>query len=411
MGDLIDRQIFKTILRRTLMHSILFVDDEKAILKSLERLFLGQNFKLYFAQDGKQALKIMYENDIEMVISDMRMPKMNGHQLLQEIQMLYPNSIRIILSGYSDEKECYKAVLDGSAKIYLLKPWEPLQLLDVIPHLFEFKDMLASKNVLNVIDKIDQLPAVTGIYTQLCRLVENEASTAEIAAVIEEDPAISAKILQLINSAFYNKKIGSVKQAVIYLGLNVIKNLVLSTSMFNSVAANSSPYFNRLFTQQAILTNRILEFAYKAFYKKKLPENYMTAGLLHDIGLVIMQQHFSHKYKDVFKDCSEERPFYVAENEMFAVNHQEIGGYLLEWWGIPYPIVESSLYHHDPLGGSTVNRDLVCAVHLADFYAWSYLGKNEFVKLDQRVFQVIGVEQETCESLINEALQTLKDEP
>ena len=393
------------------MHSILFVDDEKAILKSLQKLFTGHNFKLYFAQEGKQALKIMSENDIEMVVSDMRMPQMNGHKLLKEVQMLYPKTIRIILSGSSDEKECYKAVLDGSAKIYLLKPMEPMQMLDVIPYLFEFRDMLASKNILDFINKIDQLPAVTDIYTKICVLVENGASTAAIASIIEEDPAVSAKILQLINSAFYNKKIGSVKQAVIYLGLNAIKNMVLSTSIFSYVAANSTSYFNRLFSNHAILTNKILEFEYKAFFKKKLPENYMTAGLLHDIGLVILQQHFSDNYMNGFKESSlQGRPFYVAESEMFAVNHQEIGGYLLEWWGIPYPIVESSLYHHNPLDSSTMNRQLVCAVHIADYYAWSYLGKKDYVKLDDRVFDSLGLNQEICDSLIDEAFDSWKGE-
>lgn len=392
------------------MHSILFVDDEKAILKSLQRLFMDYNFKLYFAQDGLEALKIMYENDIEMVVSDMRMPKMNGHKLLKEIQMLYPHTIRIILSESSDEKEIYKAVLDGSAKIYLLKPWEPPHLLDVISHLFEFKDMLASKNILDFIHKIDQLPAVTDIYNRLCVLVEKEASTAEIAAVIEEDPTISAKILQLINSAYYNKKIGSVKQAVIYFGLNVVKNMVLSTSIFSYVAANSTPYFNNLFSQQAILTNKLLEITYKIVSNKKLPENYMTAGLLHDIGLIIMQQHISDKYINVFKECSPERAFYEAESEMFTVTHQEVGGYLLEWWGIPYPIVECCLYHHNPLASSTINRKLVCAAHLADYYAWNYLGKENFIKLDERVFLTMGIDHDYCDSVINVVLENWKNE-
>ena len=394
-----------------MMHSILFVDDEKSILKSLRRLFISFNYELFFAEDGTQALQIMSETPIEMVISDMRMPLMNGHKFLKEVRRLYPNTIRIILSGFSDEKEIYKAVLDGSAKMYLLKPWEPVQLIDSISNLFEFKDRLESKHILNIIDKINDLPAVTDIYSKLCNLIENEGSIAEIAELIEEDPAISAKILQLINSAFYNKKIGSVKQAVVYLGINVIKNMVLSTSLFSYVATNSKAHFNQLFSHQAILTNKILEFTYEEFLEKKLPVNYLTAGLLHDIGLVVMQKHFSDKYLNAFKICSiQGRAIYEAESEMFAVTHQEIGGYLLEWWGIPYPIVESSLYHHDPLASSTVNRELVCAVHLADYYAWCYLGIKNLVKLDDRVFDLMGLNQERCESLVNEALHSWKDE-
>lgn len=387
------------------MHSILFVDDEKAILKSLQRLFLGHNYTLFFAEDGTQALQILADNPVEMVISDMRMPQGNGHKLLKEVKKLYPETIRIILSGYSDEKENYKALLDGSAKMYLLKPWDSVQLLDIIAHLFEFKEMLESKKILDFIDKISELPAVTNIYTKLCELIENEGSVAEIAVVIEGDAAISADILQLINSASLNKKIGSVRQAVVYLGLNVIKNMVLSSQVFNYVTTRSEARFNQLFSKQAILTNRILAFIYEAFLGKKLAENYLTAGLLHDIGLVIMQKHFSGKYLSAFKGCSKTGyAFNEVENELFAVNHQEIGGYLLEWWGIPFPIVESSLYHHDPFASSAVNRELVCAVHLADYYAWCYLGRENYVRLDEKVFDFLNIEQGTYLSLMTEAL-------
>jgi len=79
-----------------MMHSILFLDDEKAILKSLRRLFIGYDYKLFFAEDGNQALQIMSENAVEMVISDMRMPLMNGHKFLKEVRRLYPNTIRIV---------------------------------------------------------------------------------------------------------------------------------------------------------------------------------------------------------------------------------------------------------------------------------------------------------------------------
>lgn len=68
------------------------------------------------------------------------------------------------------------------------------------------------------------------------------------------------------------------------------------------------------------------------------------------------------------------------------------------------------MYYHDPPGGYTVNRDLVCAVHLADYYARSYLGRSDLVKLDQRVFQVMGIEQETCENLLDEAVHSWKSE-
>jgi HD-like signal output (HDOD) protein len=136
----------------------------------------------------------------------------------------------------------------------------------------------------------------------------------------------------------------------------------------------------------------------------------MTAGLLHDIGMVLMQQHFTLKYVDFLKEsCLEKRSPFDAESELFGVTHQAIGGYLLEWWGIPYPIVDSCLNHHDPLA-SSINRKLVCAVHLADYYAWNYLGRSDLVKLDERVFEEMGLNQERCENLVNEALHSWESE-
>lgn len=390
------------------MHSILFVDDEKAILKSLQRMFLGSNYHILYAEDGIKGLQILSENDVEMVISDMWMPKINGNRFLKEVQTFYPNTIRMYLSGCTDEKEIYKAVLDVSAKMYIMKPWEPVELMGVIAHLFKFKDLLESRKILDFINQLSDLPAVTDIYMKLCKLIDNEASTSEISAVIEKDPMTSAKVLQLVNSSFFNKKIGSVKQAVIYLGLNVIKDIVLSTSILDYAPRNSVACFNHKFlSQQSILTNILLQMTYERFLGKNLPENLFAAGLLHDIGLIIMQKHFAEAYSIACLDSKKRGiAFYELENELFSLSHQEIGGYLLEWWGIPYPAVESSLFHHDPLASSTVNRELVCAVHLADYYAWKRLGKCELIKLDDGAFDFLKIEKESYECFVTETLLT-----
>ena len=175
------------------MRSILFVDDEKAILRSLKRLFFHSGWGLYLAEDGSEALRILSENHIDMVISDMRMPNMDGYKLLKEIRRLYPHTIRLILSGFSDEKEIYRAVLDGSAKNYLLKPWEPDKLKDFIKSTFELYDKLCDGKYLNYIENMRFLPTLHCVVEEINKMLEADADISEIAETIEMDPGLSAK--------------------------------------------------------------------------------------------------------------------------------------------------------------------------------------------------------------------------
>lgn len=362
------------------MHSILFVDDEKAILRSLKRLFRGVDWELYFAEDGMEALEIMSNHEIDMVISDMRMPKMDGHRLLREIQRLYPHTVRIILSGFSDEKEIYKSVLDGSAKNYLLKPWEPVELLDFVKHTFELREVLESKKIINFIQIAEPLPIFSSTKNELTLLFEREASLAEIADRIDKDLGISARVLQLINSSSYDKKIGSVKQAVFHIGKNVLKNIVFDTNYFYHVDASTDIGLRDMrIMRHAVFTNKILDLTYETFLNKVAPDIAVTAGLLHDIGMLLI--------------------------EGTEASHEELGGYYLKWQGMPNEIVESALFHHNPLEASAENLEMIGCLHLANYYAAVFLGENDGT-LDEKTFEALQINRERYEKSINSAVAT-----
>ena len=124
------------------MKRILFVDDEPLILKSITRVFIETDYDLLTARGGKEALNLLENNEVNLVISDMRMPCMDGYELLSKVKMLYPNIIRIILSGYSDEKIVLNALEKNIAKIYIFKPWDNDRLLEIINELFHTKNAL-----------------------------------------------------------------------------------------------------------------------------------------------------------------------------------------------------------------------------------------------------------------------------
>lgn len=356
------------------MYRILFVDDEKAILRSLKRLFYGLGWQLYFAEDGREALGILSEHRIDMVISDMRMPNMDGHTLLKEVQRLYPHTIRLILSGFSDEKEIYQAVLDGSAKSYFLKPWEPKQLIDFLKHLFDLRDVLESKNILQYIENIRSIPTFNCVINEINQLIEKDAGTSEIAKIIEWDPGISARVLQLVNSSSYNNNVCSVKQAVYQIGNFVLKNIINDREYTHAIEVNSEIGLKYKFIgRHAAVTNMIMELTYQQFLGKRTPDVAVAASALHNVG-----------------------SFLSEETEM---PHEEIGGYILNWWGMPDQIVESAFYHHNPLSASEENQELIGVIHLANYYACSFLNVK-VGQLEERIFEILNINQEHYEEII-----------
>lgn len=380
------------------MHSLLFVDDEKAILKSLMRLFFRRGLVLFFAEDGEEALKIMSENHVDMVVSDMRMPKMDGHKLLKEVQRLYPHTIRFILSGHTDEREIYKAVLDGSAKMYLLKPWEPEKLFNFIMGTFELLDILQEKKIINLADKLKYLAIQQSVQRKLYQFMDKEENTSKLVEAIENDLGATARVLKFVNSSYFDIKVGSVKQAVAYLGSNIVKVILSNGEDFlkeESYDVGQGNY--SILQEQGNLTKRISEILFNKILKKEFSEVAASAGLLHNIGLVLKGN------QEIDDFCTiKDKTSSVFDDNMEAT-HEEIGGYILKWWGIPEAIYESALFHHSPLLASPANQELVCAIHLADYHAWKKLGR-ETPKLDNRIFELLEIDQDKYEAIIIEGL-------
>jgi len=181
----------------------LFVDDEPPILRALQRSFIDENFEVFVAEGGEAALKILAEQPIDMVVSDMRMPGMDGHQLLRRVKKDYPGTIRLVLSGYAEQNEVFHLLLDGSAKLYMPKPWEDDVLIATIRRLAEARAAMQNSKATAMLRDLEWLPAREDIYSNLTNMIAEDADVVAIAGLIEQDPALSAKVLQLVNSAFF----------------------------------------------------------------------------------------------------------------------------------------------------------------------------------------------------------------
>ncbi len=388
---------------------ILFVDDERSILKALERLFFDCDCEVYFAESGAEGLKLMEKTPIDIVVSDMKMPVMDGHQFLRQVKALYPGTTRIILSGYASEHELFASIIDGSNSLYLLKPWKDEELKDTLGHILEAREMYRSLSILEFANKMENLSMIPGIYNSVCRLIEQDADASAIAKVIEQDPTVTAAVLRVVNSAFYNSKTASILQAITFLGLSVVKSIVLTCSLLQSVNIQVAPFnLNRL-ARHATRTNMLVGAIYRKIFACALPDTISTAGLLHNIGFIMFLHYFPDKYKLViqeFLSLGGNSTLSKLEKEKFGVTHAELGGYLLDWWALPYAVVECALFHNTPLHAAIINPQPVMAVHLASYYAWQTILPRMPRSLEAGVFCRIGVTQQQFEKMLEEELRS-----
>lgn len=386
------------------MKCILIVDDEGEILRSLSRVFLDTDYKVLTAISGEEGLKILEKEEINLIISDVRMPHMDGYEFLSIVKEKYPHTIRIILSGYTEENTVFKAVLNSVAKVYFCKPWENEELLNTVKQLFETEDLLNSKHLLNIINNIKDLPTIENRHKHILTMIEKDQDIRTISEEIEKDLSISTTLLHVANSAFYGLRTGSIQQAAVYVGLQNVKNIIYATSIINSsMTSNIELNHIELLWDHALLTNKLLLYIYEKFLHKKLSDIAMAAGLLHNVGILIFLKYHLKEYLRCGMMAKREGiDTLEMERNCFKVTHQETGGYLIQWWGLPYSLVEVALYHHNPFDPNICNKELVCCVHLAQKYAWEIMKKPVKEEFFKEVFTVIGIDQEQFENALLE---------
>lgn len=387
--------------------SILFVDDDKQLLKSIKRTFAGSMYDVYTAESGVEALELLSREPINLVVVDLEMPGMSGYAVLREVKEKYPSTIRLALSEDSDENTMMKIHKECLAKSYLFKPVKNQEVTDIIERTFNVEKMLENKELLEVINKIEVLPFSQSIFYKFNELIEKDASMKEIAETIESDPSLTAKVLQAANSVLYGIKTGSVGQAITYLGLNNVRNIVLMTIFYKKLDNHNNKQLIRdleTLWQHAVITNKIIPLLYRKLYKREMPEVCSMAGLLHDIGNVVVISTFTDEYIKAVEGVDPEKDlfYYYEEMSILPTSHSELGAYLLAWWGLPYPVVESALFHHNPFDERVFDRELVSLVHIAGIYSWNMIARDAKKEVDQNILDLFNLTPEDSCSLLKE---------
>lgn len=382
---------------------ILLVDDEELILKAFRRIFNETDYTVFLANSGKEALKILSQETIDILVSDMRMPEMDGMELLHRVKLLYPQIIRVILSGYADDQMIFQSLSQNLAKLYLYKPWQNEALIQQMERLFIMKDRLTSLHLKESLLSYGDLPTQNLTYLKLVAMLKRDAGITEITPIIEADLAISTRVLRIANSAYYGIRSSSVKQALVFFGINHIREIVLTCTLFNK-ASEDSKYTNYLdiLWKHSNLTSHILTGIYERILKEKIPDESQMVGLLHDIGRVLLLDQYPVAFEYLSASLEDHNTDQIAamETKIFGVTHGELGGLMLDWWDFPYSIVEGAIHHHNPIGANLIHEKLVIVLHVADKLSWykSELNIEDFV--DHESLNLLNINSEQLMELM-----------
>jgi len=378
---------------------MLFVDDEPDVLKVLQMAMkpMANEWETHFVEGGREALALMQQQPFDVVVSDMRMPEMNGAQLLNQILRRHPRTVRIVLSGYADLQDVMSCV--GVVHQFLQKPCNLVDLRKCLKRVADLNSQLQHEGLRALAAGMPNLPSVPDLYLQILDAIQSpNASVQRIAEIASRDPALSAKLLQLSNSAFFgfSHEVYSVTEAVQILGAGTIQSLALAVPLFTAFDPQKCPSFplEQVWDHSAETGVLARKLASSHFGDSRLGEQAFAAGLLHDVGKIILADGLPDQYTAILSDArAQAKPLFEMERKALRVTHADLGAYLLALWSLPFPLVEAVAYHHEPRRLQSATFDLAGVVHVAD---WLHRQQSDHpdippAPLDMEYLNAVGV--------------------
>lgn len=325
------------------MIDLLVVDDEAAVLEGLEhqlRPMRGQ-WRMRFALGGAEALAALDSATFDVVVSDMRMPGIDGLAVLERARSRQPDAVRLILSGEVGSGSLGKLL--ATAHQVLTKPCPPPRLRATIDRALTVRAAIRDPAVRTLVSAVGELPPAPRLWVKLGGLLRRpQVGAAAIAEVLAEDPVLTARLIRLAGSiGFGAHRVSSVVDAVRVMGTDAVHALVLSLEV---AGKRSDPRLDEVYAhglRTAYLT--------RALAQPADVDAAFAAGVMHDLGAVVLslarpQQALA--LRDQARRTGQ--PLSVLERAELGTTHAEVGAYLLGLWGMPPPLIEAVALHHSP---------------------------------------------------------------
>jgi len=354
------------------MQRILFVDDEAKLLGGLRRMLHGMRdeWQMEFVENGPDALQRLAQQPFDVVVSDMRMPGMDGSELLWQVRERCPGTVRIVLSGQCDRREVLKAV--GPAHQFLTKPCDSSALKELLARACRLRDRMTAPGPKELVSRVDAIAVTSESLEALTGELAASAPRLErMADIIAAEPGMAVRILQLVNSGFYGSPQSTVdpRQAARLLGQERLRELTESSQAFvappmTGVLAERAIEIVEHSRAVAAVARRIAEVESE---DPAIIANAAWGGLLHDVGVLVFMQQARDPYADLWATFTGDIPCIIEqENRMFDADHAAVGAYLLALWGLPDSVVTITALHHAPSDSDDRQFTALTAVHAAD---------------------------------------------
>jgi len=338
------------------MKRVLFVDDEINVLNGLKRMLrsFARDWSMSFSQSADLALQTMRTFPaFDVVVTDLNMDGMNGADFLLKVREEFPDTVRFVLSGSTDSHMILK--VSNVAHQILGKPCEPRQLYSAVSRAFALREQLQEGELKSILHRMGELPALPLVYQQVLEeMVLEDASIAELGRLIEKDPALSAKVLQIVNSAYMGVRnpVSNLVQACSMLGLENLKNVVLMAEVFDLANGKALPKgfnINALWDHCLAVGEGARNIAAHETTDKSVIDRAFTSGLLHEVGQLILATQLTDPFAEAIRHAAEHGlPLVESEKALLGVTHAQVGSYLLELWGLPDTVVEAIAFHIHP---------------------------------------------------------------
>lgn len=351
------------------MKRILFVDDEERVLQGLGRMLrpMRTAWAMEFARGGEEALALLARAPADVLVTDMRMPGMDGSELLARVRECFPTTVRIILTGQASREAILRCV--RVAHRQLAKPCNAEVLKRTVSQACAFRDRLRDDPLAAAIARVESVPGLPALYRDLeDELRSAEPSLPRVDAVIRQDLGMVVSLLKMANSPLFGLqgRVAGLVRASSWLGLENIKDLMFTAQVFSVADPETvgGPFVDRLWAHGQATGALARAIAEQEHADEETVEESALAGLLHDLGKLLLRM--IRPGIDEGFPSREGLGGKEAECATFRATHAEVGGYFLGLWGLPEAVVEATAWHHQPRGSGTASFRPLTAVHAAN---------------------------------------------
>jgi len=364
------------------MYNILFIDSDKTTLAGFRRQMQLHKAKWnsFFATDHSEAINIINENNIDILVCNTCNPDKHGMDFLGRVSEMKPGIVRILLTSELNSEKAIQCI--SIAHQVFTKPSKIMDmLLDIEKYIDSLKNVFSDdlKKTFNLTKKLPSFPSSIAVIQN--ELNKENYNLKNIARIINDDPSLSTGLLRLVNSPFFGIKTTVVDplQALNFLGFETVKAFIISNYLYSHYKVKNTDDFNfeNLKRHSSTVANFASIIARELGFKASVVEEAHSAGILHDIGKIILYaEHYSY-YNELVKEAkSKNVPLWELEETQIGLNHADIGGYLFLLWGFPQNLVDAIRFHHMPNLYPGIENQVLTCLHMANVLEHNLININ-----------------------------------